>query len=155
MITIRNYKLSDVYDVAKLVQKTYKQFNAAGENAEAVQWYIDIFDTKKKLEDIKKMFANGAVTLVAVENDKIIGFLWGRKDRIINLYIDGRYHGKGIGKKLVERYEQKVRELGTEVIKIRSSLFAVPFYEKMGYRKSTGIRPFHGLRVQPMKKILK
>jgi hypothetical protein len=37
---------------------------------------------------------------------------------------------------------------------LRSSLYATPFYESVGYKKTTGIRHFHGLRIQPMKKIL-
>ena len=33
-------------------------------------------------------------------------------------------------------------------------MYAVPFYQKIGYKKTTGIRNLHGLKVQPMKKVL-
>jgi hypothetical protein len=45
-------------------------------------------------------------------------------------------------------------------VKLLATLYAVPFYLAMGYRKSTGVRCIHsfegqGLPSQPMKKILK
>jgi len=33
--------------------------------------------------------------------------------------------------------------------------YAAPFYQKIGYKKTTGIRNFRGLKVYPMKKALK
>jgi hypothetical protein len=40
------------------------------------------------------------------------------------------------------------------MIRIRSSLYAVPFYRKLGYKKSTGVRGFKGLKMQPIIKKL-
>ena len=56
---------------------------------------------------------------------------------------------------LVKKFERNAQKYGSKKIKIRASLFAVPFYKKMGYKKTTGIRNFKGLKIQPMKKILK
>ena len=39
-------------------------------------------------------------------------------------------------------------------IKIRASLYATSFYEKLGYKKTTGTRPFYGFKIQPMSKKL-
>jgi hypothetical protein len=41
---------------------------------------------------------------------------------------------------------------GSDEIQIRASLYASAFYQKQGYKKTTGIRSFHGLKIQPMKK---
>jgi hypothetical protein len=38
---------------------------------------------------------------------------------------------------------------------LRGSLYATPFYQSMGYRKTTGVRKLHGLKIQPMRKELK
>lgn len=45
------------------------------------------------------------------------------------------------------------------VVRVAATLYAIPFYAALGYRKTTGIRngwsfEGHGLRYQPMKKIL-
>ena len=54
----------------------------------------------------------------------------------------------------MEKYERKATTLGSKVIKLNASMYAVPFYKKIGYQKSTGIRNLFGLKVQPMKKYL-
>jgi hypothetical protein len=48
----------------------------------------------------------------------------------------------------------ELKDLGVGHYKITASLYAVPFYSKMGCKKTTGIRSFHGLKVQPMKKYI-
>jgi predicted N-acetyltransferase YhbS len=154
-MTIRHYKTSDAVSVANLISATYRACNTKNEPKDAVAWYLEKFDVTKNLVDIQNMFAQGTVTLVAEENGKIVGFLWGKKQRIINLYVSVTEHGKGIGRRLVEKYEKKVASMGATQITIRSSIYAVPFYQAMGYKKSTGTRKFHGLIIQPMKKILK
>ncbi len=53
----------------------------------------------------------------------------------------------------IEKFEKEAKK-NSSYIKTRASLFAVPFYRKMGYKKTTGIRKFKGLKIQPMKKIL-
>ena len=49
--------------------------------------------------------------------------------------------------------------MGGEVIRLASTLYAVSFYQKLGYKKSTGVRTgwsFEGenFKWQPMKKSL-
>ncbi len=43
---------------------------------------------------------------------------------------------KGIGKKLVKHFEKEAIKLGAKEIKIRASLYATPFYQKIGYKKN-------------------
>jgi hypothetical protein len=61
---------------------------------------------------------------------------------------------------LVERFEQESRQQEVTVIRVASTLYAVPFYLRMGYKRSTGVRSGwsfegSGLKYQPMKKSLK
>ncbi len=78
----------------------------------------------------------------------------GNPGKIINLYVSGSYHKRGIGRKLVNKFESIAKKEGAKEIKIKASLYAVPFYEKMGYRKTTGVRNFKGIKAWPMKKIM-
>lgn len=68
--------------------------------------------------------------------------------------MDGNYRRRGIGRKLTKEPESALMKK-TDVIKIRSSLYAIDFYKAMGYRKTTGKRMFHGVPIQPMEKTLK
>jgi GNAT superfamily N-acetyltransferase len=110
---------------------------------------------KELLEALYGRPENTTIFYVAEENNKIVGFIKGRKDKIANLFVDGKQHKRGIGKKLVNIFEKQAKRLGSKQINIRASLYAAPFYEKMMYMKTTGIRNFMGLKIYPMKKKLK
>jgi N-acetylglutamate synthase-like GNAT family acetyltransferase len=53
--------------------------------------------------------------------------------------VENDLQGKGIGRKLVEYSEQLARELGYSRIVMNARLEAVPFYEKLGYDKISGM----------------
>ncbi len=102
---------------------------------------------------------------VAVQDGEIIGVLrGGRSDQrgrtvLSSLFVAGQHHGHGAGRALVERFEQEYAAKGVSVFKVSATLFAVPFYESVGYKKTTGVRSTHsfgepGLIYQPMKKVL-
>lgn len=98
-----------------------------------------------------------SIVFVAEDEGEIVGVLRGRKERIQSLFVRGGYHRRGIGGQLVERCEEECIRQGAEIIKVASTLLAVPFYLVMGYKRTTGIRngwSFEGtgLRYQPMKK---
>lgn len=149
MITIRKFKAKDLKESADLVAKTFSEYNKKEGSKEAVKGYISRYSN---LDSAKKSFSRSKIFFVAIANDKIVGIIRGSENRIINLYVRGDCHNKGIGRKLVERFEKECKKRGSKEIKIRASLFAAPFYQKMGYKKSTGIRKFIGLSIQPMKK---
>jgi GNAT superfamily N-acetyltransferase len=56
------------------------------------------------------------------------------------LFVRGDRHRQGIGRRLVEHCEQECARLDSGVIRLAATLYAVPFYLAMGYRKSSGIR---------------
>ncbi len=117
--------------------------------------YHKYFDpSAKNREKTAKYFAKAPISYVALDKKKIVGIVRGRPERLVSLYVDGRYQRRGIAKKLVNFFETEAKKRGGKKIKIRSSLFGEPFYEKMGYKKSTGKRSYYGLKIQPLKKIL-
>ena len=76
-------------------------------------------------------------------------------DRINRLFVGKKHHGKGVGRSLMEKIESGYEQQGTIKIKVRSSKYAVKFYQKLGYKKTTGlIKTKFGFVFQPMVKIL-
>ena len=74
-----------------------------------------------------------------------------------NLHKD--YHRRGIGQKLVEQFERESLNQGIGLIEVAATLYAVPFYKKMGYKESDDIKTSwsydgYGLQHQPMIKML-
>jgi hypothetical protein len=60
---------------------------------------------------------------------------------------------------LVERFEGECRQQGSTVIRLQATLYAVPFYIRVGYKRSTSVRSARifdgtGFKYQPMKKVL-
>jgi len=63
------------------------------------------------------------------------------------LFVDKAEHKKGIAKALVE-YVLKIKE--HKVYTVNASLYAVPFYEKLGFVPSALVQRQHGMTYQPM-----
>jgi len=156
MITIRKYRSGDAFAVAQLISTTYSRFNRREGTKQAVRDYARSYDPKgKKREDIHKRFARTPNCFIAVVGSRVIGMVRGIENHLINLFVDGKYHRQGIATRLVRKFEVTCRAAGVKEIVLRGTLYATPFYESAGYKKTTGIRNFQGLKVQPMKKKLK
>lgn len=170
MLTIRRYRKSDAQQVGVLIADTYSEFNLSelsGEQCEAMLGPFLYARSSDPSHQIAIADAIQAPTVLVAEMDgQIVGVLrGGRVDELgrtmlQSLFVSGKYHRHGIGQKLVQRFEREYIARGVTVFKLLATVYAVPFYLKMGYRKSTGLRFMHsfegqGLPSQPMKKILK
>lgn len=99
------------------------------------------------------------MVFVAEDEGEIVGVLRGRKERLGSLFVRKDYHRRGVGRKLVQRFEQECAQNIPMVIRVAATLHAIPFYAALGYKKSTGLRngwsfEGRGLKYQPMKKTL-
>lgn len=153
MIKYKTIKINDAnsLEISQLIIKTFSKFNnKEGDKKSVTNFISSISPEASSLEEITKKFKMLPINIGAYYNDKLIGVIRGKKDRIINLFIDESFHGQGIGQKLVKLFEKKAKELDSNMIKIRSSLYASVFYQKQGYKKTTGVRKFHGIKVQPL-----
>jgi GNAT superfamily N-acetyltransferase len=153
MIMIRKFRPADAEQAGNIISSTFLKYNAKNATKEAAKRYTDAFLIPEKRE---KRFSKKQTPyfFVAVDKDQVVGLIRGSKERLINFYVLDVYQGKGIGKKLFLRYEKALKESGADEIKVRSSLFAVPIYTRFGFKKTTGIRSFRGIKTQPMKKTL-
>lgn len=164
MIIIRDYRESDADCVGKLISDTYSEFNLTFAPPEQRGAFLGPFQhagshEKSHQEAIARVI-RASMVFVAEKDGEIVGVLRGRKDKLQSLFVRGDHHRQGIGRRLVGRFEQECVGQGTEEIRLMSTLYAVPFYQAMGYKKSTGVRRMksfegEGLVYQPMKKLVK
>ena len=129
MIKIRKLKSKDVYAAALLVRDTYRAYNHSEGSKQAVQNYINQYDPNINFESLQRRFKRTPICFVAIDESAIIGMIRGFEDRLINLFVDGGYHRKGIGLKLLSKFEKACKNKGSKEIKTRASIYAVPFYE--------------------------
>ena len=164
MITIRNYRQSDAACVGKLIADTYAEFNLTFAPPEQRDAFLGPFQhacsTEKAHQEAIARVIQASMVFVAEKDGLVVGVLRGRKDKLQSLFVRGDHHRQGIGRRLVERFEQNCVQQGAEINRLMATLYAVPFYQAMGYKKSTGARRMksfegQGLPYQPMKKVLK
>jgi len=164
MIRIRCYREEDAENAGRLIAETYSRYNLSFASAAERAKFLGPFqhagsDQEAHKKEIARVLRADMV-FVAEDNGEIVGILRGQHDKLQSLFVSGAYHRQGIGRRLVERFERECRRQNSAVIKLRSTLFAVPFYQAMGYKKSTGVRVMKsfdgkGLPFQAMKKVLR
>ncbi len=163
MITIRNYCESDAQSVGQLIADTYSEFNLSFAPPEERGPFLGPFryagSPDKAHQEAIARVVRSEMVFVAEDEGETVGVLRGRRGRLASLFVRGDRHRQGIGRKLVARFEQESLRQGVTVIRVASTLFAVPFYLAMGYKQSTGVRSGwsfegRGLKVQPMRKVL-
>lgn len=163
MIAIRPYRPSDAQSVGLLIADTFGAFNLSYLPPEERGPFLGPFRHARSVDGLHReaiaRVIHSEVVFVAESEGEIVGVLRGRRERLASLFVRGDCHRRGIGRSLVRHFEQVSREQGVTVIRVASSLYAVPFYQKLGYRRSTGVRSGRsfegrGLPVQPMKKRL-
>jgi GNAT superfamily N-acetyltransferase len=163
MVTIRKYQEKDTQQVGILIADTYREFNLSFVSPEEMAFFLGPFQHARSTdENHRKLIAqtiHSEMVFVAEIDDEIVGVLRGRKERLASLFVHKDYHRRGIGRRLVERFEQESAQLGVEVVRVAATLFAVPFYTAIGYKRSTGLRSGrsfegHGVQIQPMRKVL-
>jgi len=163
MLTIRPYRESDADNVGRLIADTYGRFNLSFATPEELGKLLGPFRHAWSVEPAHReavaQVIRAPLVLVAEEDGEIVGVLRGRKERLASLFVRGDHHRRGIGRRLVAQFEQESVRQEVRVIRVAATLYAIPFYTALGYRKTTGLRngwSFEGtgLQYQPMRKLL-
>ncbi len=170
MLTIRRYRERDAKQVGILIADTFHKFNLSELTPQQQEEMLGPFLYARSSEASHQKAIAEAIraptVLVAELDGRVVGVLRGgrvdEKGRTVlqSLFVSGRCHRQGIGRKLAERFEKEYAGRGVTVFKLLATVYAVPFYQALGYRKSTGVRFIHsfdgqGLPSQPMKKVVK
>ena len=85
----------------------------------------------KLLQDIQDTFA-----IVCLSKKTIVGFGVLKIDHaeIMRVYVDPAYQYQGAGKLIMHTLEQEAMIHDIKIVRLQSSLNAVSFYERIGYR---------------------
>ena len=161
---IRRYRESDALCVGRLIADTYRTFNLGfADPIQREQLLGPFARARSRSKADREAIADtirAEIVLVAQDGHRIAGVLRGRREKLQSLFVAECYQRGGVGRRLVGKYEQICQQQNGRVIKLMSTLYAVSFYQAMGYRKTTGVRLMgtfsgDGLPYQPMKKDLR
>jgi GNAT superfamily N-acetyltransferase len=93
--------------------------------------------------------------LVALCNDELVGMIELRgTDHLSMLFVDDRFHRRGIARALLEGAIQRLAGPGAELsnIEVNSSRYAIPIYRRLGFEISGPEQTVNGITFTPMRR---
>lgn len=160
---IRDYTENDARQVGILIADTYTTFNLSFLQAGELPAFLGPFQHAHSFDPAHQRaivdILHSPMMYIAELDGEIAGVLRGRRERLASLFVGQPYQRQGIASALVTRFETESRNMGVRWIRVAATVYAVPFYLHLAYKRSTGIRKSwsfngHGLPIQPMKKRL-
>ncbi len=148
-VMVRFAYQSDWDGAMKLAWDTFMLFDAPDYSQEGINNFHKFIND----DMLRKMFMTGHYQLfVAVEGDKYLGMLSLREKKHISLlFVDGDYHGNGIGSALIKYVSKYVlEEEGIDNLTVNASPYAVGFYHKKGFKDIREEMTADGIRFTPM-----
>jgi GNAT superfamily N-acetyltransferase len=134
-LKIRRIEKDDAATVSKIICRNFLEVNIKDYSKEEMQHLSEIYNSNKVLE-----VADYAHMYVVCIDKKIVGCgaissFWGSKDEsiLLSIFVLPELHGKGIGRKIIEKLESDEYFLRAKRIEIPASITAYGFYKKMGY----------------------
>ena len=162
-IRVRKYRAQDAVAVGRLIAETYRKYNMDGLPSAAQEKLLGPFahawsEDPSHQQTIAEILRSPLLYVGTIDGT-IAGVLRGRENVLGSLFVHETAHRKGLGRALVERFEQDSIAQGVQWIRVAATEYAIPFYQAVGYKKTTGLRNLKsfegtGLRYQPMKKVL-
>lgn len=132
-----------------LAWKTFLRFEADVYSEEGVHNFENfITDTT-----LHRMFVMGAYQMfVALDQDRIIGMITLRDSSHISLlFVDERYHRKGVGRALMDYLtDYMANEMGIRRVTVNASPYGVGFYHKLGFQDLRSEERRDGIIYTPM-----
>lgn len=135
-IEIRRLKAEDVDEFFEFFSKSiltqFPEYSKASR-----EWLIEsprAFTKARILKNIKE----GSLWMAALVGDQFTGFIYGEKpwggvSDIYWLAVDDHFQHKGIGRALLMKFEEIIKDLGAHSIHLRSDQRNLEFYKKAGY----------------------
>lgn len=152
-IKIRKFKEEDAAAVASIIRRANRVTLKNYYLAELIEAQCR---RNRKIDIIRK--SKGRNFFVAVEGaSKVMGVMGIRDDEITNFFVDPNFQGVGIGRKLFERILQYAKKYKYKQLSVRSSLYAVGIYKKLGFKNirkvwkdREGIKYYDVLMTRPL-----
>ena len=130
---IRAYQAGDASAIVRLFYETVHSVNRADYSEEQVEAWAPDMPNQQAWH--ARMSEPARRTLVAAENDEVVGFAELEDDGHLDmLYLRGDVVGRGVGRRLYEAVEGEAKDSGLGRIFTEASVTARPFFERNGFR---------------------
>jgi GNAT superfamily N-acetyltransferase len=148
-LAIRCFQNEDARKVAYLIHKALRESNSRDYPPRIIRAVGRLY-TPARL----RAAAVEYTVFVAAEGERILGTATLAGEYIQGMFVNPRYQGKGIGRKLMDHAERAAERRGVPAVKLNASLTAVDFYSRLGYRKVRNVFSEEGGKAVLMRKPL-
>ena len=140
MAEVRRYRSGDEFALSALLRRTLTEINANYCPKAEIDWLYARYTP----DGVAEIARNGHM-YVLTEDDRIVGtgttILTGESEcEIIAAFLLPEYLGRGLGRRLFDVLENDALAIGARRIWLTSSVNALDFYEKIGYKYVYGYR---------------
>ncbi|SCI94231.1 Predicted acetyltransferase [uncultured Clostridium sp.] len=140
---VRRFRAEDAKAVSALVRRNFMEVNIQDYPLCEMQALSKAYSPEKILE-----IAGQAHTYVVTDDgEQIVGTgsitsYWGSQTEsiLLTIFVLPEYHGRGIGRRIIQALEGDELFLRARRIEIPASITACRFYEKMGYGYKGGAK---------------
>jgi len=148
-IVIAPAKEDEWESAMEVAWRTFLKFEAPEYTKEGADHFLEFISG----EQLYKMFLCGEFkVLVARDGERIVGVASLRAGCHVSLlFVDERYHKRGIGRKLVAALQQNYLADGCVQLTVNAAPYAVGFYEKLGFIKTDDMKTADGITYLPMR----
>lgn len=155
-IKVRKFEEKDADEVRNLIVRNFIEVNSKDYGTAAMEKMAKAYDSQKVLNT-----ARYAHMYVFEWEDTIVGVgsissFWGSRTEsiLLSIFVLPEYHGKGIGRTIINTLEKDEFYLRATRIEIPASITAAEFYRKFGYDYKNGVKELdreHHYRLEKFK----
>ncbi|MDD3242430.1 MAG: GNAT family N-acetyltransferase [Eubacteriales bacterium] len=138
----RRFEDRDAEKIAALIGRNFLEVNSRDYPLEEMRTLAETYNADKV-----RSIASYAHTYVVCEGGTVVGTgsissFWGSTTEsiLLTVFVLPEYHGKGVGRQIIETLEADELFLRARRVEIPASITACRFYEKMGYGYKDGVR---------------
>lgn len=147
---IRNYSNKDAEEISALVVKNLLEVNTKDYPYDLMAGLVGFYSP-----DSMNAAALKKEVFVGVQGERIVATAALVDDGWIHdVFVDTQWHCRGMGGAMMVFLEKLAKSRGYRVVKLPSSITAVGFYEKLGYRQLREVVSGEGLTEVLMEKEL-
>lgn len=127
-LKIRQATVADVVPLSGLIRRTIRVSNSMDYDQKSIDMLCAIFEPEPVAERIEN-----ELILLCFMGAELVGTVGLRDDYLRSMFVGPEYQGRGLGKMLVARIEEKARQKAIPELMLHSSLTAREFYLALGY----------------------
>ncbi len=137
-------QLSSWMDDCRQVSMIAYRYTLEGISPDQLEGFFVGWPKAPSREALSRLLENSDAIVIAVDEhaDRVVGFITAHTDQVLSAYIPllevlPNYQGRGIGRQLVRRMLERLKDF--YMVDLLCDEGLQPFYEALGMKKATGM----------------